>query len=297
MTRQKKQNILVTGANGFVGHALTKKLVGNSNLFLVSRDEKFKCSGAKVFYGDLRNKKFCQKIVKNIDAVYYLAAFKKNVAVHTGWPFDAIFNNTLPLLTFLEAAKTSKIKTIIYVSSVLVEYALSQDIQIDGYVIGKYMNELILKSFEAQTKINVKIVRPPAVYGPGNDFNPEVAQVIPFFIMKTAESKDGVVLRSNGKRRLQFVYIDDFVANLIAIRNSPKNFFVIGNDETIEVKKLVSKIMRLIGKRLKIHVDLNNKDKPTKLDKFNNLIKPKTSLDAGLQKTLDYYLRYKNKMQ
>src|SRR3989338_9731976 len=206
---KNKKNILITGATGFIGHALTVKLLeSGDNLFLISQDKKFKCPGATIFYGDLNDEKFCRKIVKNIDTVYYLASFKKNVAVHTNQPFDALFGNVLPLLHFLEIAKISKIKTIIYTSSVLVGYASSQNIQTDGYVLGKYINELILKSFVAQTKIDLKIVRLSAVYGPGNDFNPETANIIPLFIVKTAISKDKLVLRGQGKRKLQFIYID-----------------------------------------------------------------------------------------
>ena len=58
-----KNNILVTGAGGFVGKALTKKLLQDGhNLFLTSLDKKFTREGAKVLYGDLTDKKFCQKL-------------------------------------------------------------------------------------------------------------------------------------------------------------------------------------------------------------------------------------------
>ena len=296
MVVKKTQNILITGANGFVGRALVKQLIKNkeNKLFLVSRYEKFKVEGAKVFYGDLVDREFCKRIVKNIDIVYYLAGYKKNVAIHTSEPFKALSGNILPLLNFLEAVKNSNIKSIIYTSSVIVEYALSKNIQTDGYVIGKYINELILKTFITQTKIDVKIVRPAAVYGPGNDFNPEVAQAVAFFIIKTAESKDDLVLRGQGKRKIQFIYIDDLIDNLIAVKNSHQSFFIIGNDQAITIKSLVYKIIKFMGKKLIIRIDKNQKDKPTKLDKFNNLIKPKISLDVGLQKTINYWLE-KNK--
>lgn len=286
----KKDRILIVGANGFVGRALAKRVLrGSDTVSLVSRDKKFKVPGAKHFYGDLTDYAFCKKILTGIDTVYYLASFKKNVSVHTRQPFDAVYENVLPLLTFLEAAKTSSVKRIIYMSSVTVTYAVSASIETDGYVLSKYINEIILKSFAAQTGIDIKIVRSAAVYGPGNDFNPEVANVIPLFIVKTVRNNGDLVLRGRGKRKLQFIYIDDLIENIVAVRHSRQKFFTIGNKHAVEVKSLASKIIELAGANVKVRTDTQYKDKPTKLDKFNNIVSPKTSLDLGLRKTVEYY--------
>ena len=290
--KTKKQNILITGANGFVGRALTKKLLETGdNLFLVSRDKKFKVPGAKVFYGDLTDKKFVAKIISGIDTVYYLVAFHKNISVHTTEPFEAVSGNVLPLLHFLEAVKKSKIKNIIYTSSTIVEYIKDSEDKIDGYVFGKYINEQIIKSFTAQTKIPVKIVRSAALYGPGNDFNPKSANVIPSLIVKVAEAREKIALWGKGERKLQFLYIDDLISNLIAIAKSDENFFVVGNHEIIHIKDILNKIIRLMDKKLKISHDLSKPDKKTQLSQFKNLVKPKTSLNSGLRLTIDHYLK------
>ncbi|TSC68606.1 MAG: NAD-dependent epimerase/dehydratase [Parcubacteria group bacterium Gr01-1014_56] len=288
--KARKSNILVLGANGFVGRALAKKLLQDKNtVSLVSRDKKHRVAGAKMFHGDLTDPNFCKKILRGVEVVYYLASFKKNVAIHTRQPFDVVYENVLPLLTFLWATKTSAIKTLIYASSVNVKYAVSNNRETDGYVLGKYINELILKSFIAQTGIDVKIIRSSAVYGPGNDFNPEVANVIPLLIVKASYSGGKLVLRGKGKRKLQFIYIDDLVDNLIAIKNSCESFFVIGNNEAISVKDLASRIIKLVGKNVKIITGVTQEDKSTKLDIFNNVVRPKTNLDSGLRKTVAYY--------
>jgi len=295
MLTKKRKNILITGANGFVGKALVRELLKTGDsLFLVSRDEKLKYPEATGFYGDLTDKKFCRKIVKDIDIVYYLAGFRKNIAVHTGSPFEALSQNVLPFITFLEAAKISKIKTIVYSSSTHVEYTMSEKEKIDGYVWGKYINELILKSFNKETNIEVKTVRYAAIYGPGNDFNPKSSNIIPSLIVKVAEAKDEITIWGNGKRLLQFVYIDDVARTLVTVSHSEGNFFVIGNSQNISVLDLVKKIMKLMDKKLKICKDLTKPDKPTKLVVFNSSIKPKVSLEQGLIKTIkDYNKQYK----
>ena len=290
MSPKIKNNILVIGATGFVGLALTSKLLKKkNNLFLVTRDKGFVCPEAKVFYGDLNNKNFCKKIVKDMDIVYYVAGHKKNVSVHTKNPFDAVLGNVLPLLNFLEEVKNSRVKKIIYLSSVVVQYASSKNLEMDGYVFGKHINELVLKSFSFQTGIRVSVVRPAAIYGPGNDFNQSTANIIPLLFLRTKENDNKILLRGDGKRKLQFVYIDDLVANLLAVARSSQEFFSIGNPEVISVKNLAQKISDITGKKFNVVVGKNKSDKPTKLTAFNNLIRPKTSLDCGLTKTWEYY--------
>ena len=244
----KKKNILVIGASGFVGRALTKKLLGTGhNIFLTSRDEKFRCRGARVYFGDIFNGKFCNKILRGIDVVYYLAGYKENVLGHTERPFDFILGNVRPMLSFLDALRRSHATRMIYLSSVLVDYVLEQGEEIDGYASGKYINELILRSFAKQSRINIKIIRSVSIYGPGDNFNQETANLIPALIEKVAQARRGVTIWGNGKRRMQFIYIDDLVANLLAVGGNYKSdFYIFGNPETASVKEIVEKIKQNI---------------------------------------------------
>lgn len=290
MIKNKKQNILVTGASGFVGGVLVEKLLkSNDNLFLVSQDKKYKVSNSTVFYGDFNDEKFCKKIVKNIDTVYYLAGYKKNISYHTKYPNDFIVGNTLPLISFLNAVKQSNIKKIIYLSSTHV--GLYTDGEKDGYIIGKYINELILKSFATQFDIDVKIVRSAPIYGPGDNFNLETANFIPSMISKVSKEDKEIVVWGSGKRKLQFIYIDDLVSNLISISSSKLNFFVVGNPEVLNINNIVKKIVGVFGKNLKIKHDLTKPDKESVLFRFNNNLPFLFDFDTGLENTINYYRR------
>lgn len=288
MISKTKQNILVTGANGFVGKALVKELIKSSdNIFLVSRDKDYKLDGVGTFYGDLLDKDFCKKIVTDIDTVFYLAGYKKNISHHTKYPNDFVFGNVEPLMSFLKAVKGSTIKKIIYLSSTNV--GLYKDGEEDGYVVGKYINELILKSFSKQRDIDIKIVRSVPIYGPGDNFNPETANFIPAMINKVYESKKEVLVWGSGRRELQFVFIDDLVSNMIEISKLSEKFFVVGNPKTLTINEIVEKIVWLSGKDLKIKNDITKPDRPTQLFKFNNAVIPEVGFDKGLEKTINYY--------
>ncbi len=289
----KKENILITGAAGFVGRALTEKLSrGGNNLFLVSRNRKFKYPGAKILYGDLTKRSFCRRILKGIDTVYYLAGYKRNIVHHLERPLDCVVGNIEPLLFFLSSLRKSKVKKLIYLSSVLVDYAQIEDgDRVDGYVLGKYINELLLKAFSRQSKIDIKIVRAAPVYGPGDNFDPATANFIPATIDKIAKVDKEFTVWGSGKRKLQFIFIDDLINDLLAVGQAKKtkNFFIFGNDEVATVEEIITNIMNIFKKKLVVKKDLAKPDKISRLFKFNNLIKPRFSLNQGLKETIRYY--------
>ena len=287
MTPEAKQNILVTGVSGFVGQRLIPKLAEHNNLFLVSRDENFSSTDGKVLHGDLSDPSFCSEIVKNIDTVYYLAGFKKNIAFHTKNSYDFVVGNVEPIISFLKAVNVSTIKKIIYLSSTNV--GLYKEGEEDGYVVGKYINELILNSFAKQYGMDIKIVRSAGIYGPGDNFNKETANFIPAMINKVYECEKEISVWGTGKRELQFVYIDDLVSNLVTIADSTKNFFTIGNPETLTINEIVEKIISLSGKELEIKNDATKPDKPTQLFEFDNAEPPQWNFNLGLPLTLSYY--------
>jgi nucleoside-diphosphate-sugar epimerase len=271
--QSRRKQILILGARGFVGRALTARLKKTPNrVFAMTRKD-----------GDLSNIDFCQRTFKNKDVIFYLAASRKNITEHATRPFDFVSDNTLPLLTVLVALKTLPPKTFVYVSSVLAEYATDDTGITDGYAVAKYIGELIVRAFEKQTGWKVKIVRSAAVYGPEKTSNPKIANVIPAMIYRIRKSDKEFVMWGTGKRKLQFIHIDDLTANLAAVglgRTPP--FIVVGNPETVSVNQLAKMIMKKLGKKLRITHDRSKHDKPTKLFQFTNPITPRIHLPEGL---------------
>jgi nucleoside-diphosphate-sugar epimerase len=277
MATSRKQ-IAVLGAGGFVGKALCSRLKKTPHRVVALTRKN----------GDLADLDFCRKTLKNKNVVYYLAAAKKNIAHHTERPFDFVRDNTLPLLTVLEALKHLPPQTFVYVSSVLAEYANDEDAEIDGYVLGKRIGELALRAFAKQTGWNVKIVRSAAVYGPQPTIDPKTANVIPSMIDRIRKSEDEFMIWGTGKRKLQFIHVDDLSANLVAIglKKTPSQLTV-GNPETVTVDELARLILKKLGKRLRIAHDTSKPDKPTKLFRFENPVPIRYSLSKGLD-TLIY---------
>lgn len=287
-------NILITGASGFVGKALVSELSKKRyRLFLVTRDRNFSSPKGKIYRGDLESRDFCKTILKGIDCVYYLAAAKKNIAFHTSQPYEILRGNTVPLFSFLDAVKSRPVKKIIFLGSTIVDYVDSKVQEIDGYAFGKFVNELVLKVFQKQIpKTDIILLRSAAVYGSGDNFDPKTANLIPALIHRIDKSSERVEVWGRGKRRLQFIYIDDLIKNLaVCISAKVTQMPIIGNPETKSVDDIVKIIIRHFGKDIKIFHNTSQPDKPTSLVQFRNLVKPKVNLEEGLRRTIEYYRR------
>ncbi len=282
ITNMAGKNILILGHSGFVGRALVRRLKETGdNLFLASKD-----GGGE--QGDLKDKNFCERILKDIDIVYYLAGCKKNIAFHMAEPFYFFTENVLPLTTFLDALKNSKAKKIIYLSSIIINYINSEEK--DGYILGKYANELMLKTFAAQfPQIETVVLRSAPIYGPGDNFDAKTANFIPSMINKVAASEKAVEVWGTGKRKMQFIYIEDLIDNLIAASGASNGVYNIGNNEAAAVSEIAETIIKKFGKQLILEFNATMPDKATNLAVFNNLSAPAYNLERGLDKTIKYF--------
>jgi nucleoside-diphosphate-sugar epimerase len=173
-------NILITGANGFVGCAVAKHLLAHGHAVrgAVRRNAlQGQLPGVEqVAVGELAPDTFWEQALHGMDTVIHLAA-----RVH-------LMNDTVadPLAVFrlvnvegtrqlaLEAAKAG-VKRLVFVSSVKVhgeEAPTPYDENSscnpqDPYGVSKMEAEQALRRIEAETGLEVVIVRPPLVYGPG----------------------------------------------------------------------------------------------------------------------------------
>lgn len=279
---------LVLGAGGFVGRALVPHLMPHATrVAVVTRQPIHLFVGVEEYVGDLTDATLCATILADVDTVFYLAGYKKNIAHHIQFPFDFVQGNVQPLLTFLSAVRTASVKRIIYLSTT---HAIDEwQLKTDGYAVGKHMNELILETFANQNPVTVNIIRSCGVYGPGDSFDPQVANFIPALIRRVDECQDTLDVWGSGERKMQYIYIDDLVANLLAAPASSTASHIIGNPEVVSVHDIVTLIMDALEKECVIHHDLLKPDKVTRLFEFDNRIAPQVSLQTGIVRTVEYY--------
>ena len=144
------------------------------------------------------------------------------------------------------------------------------------------------------------------MYGPNDNFNPETSHVIPALIRKFIEAKQNnqknVINWGSGIPTREFIYVDDAANSIVsAMENYDEEEPVnIGSSEEISIKSLSDKIQNLVGFNGEVIWDRSMPDGQKRrmldtnlaFDKFG--FKASTSLNQGLEKTIDWYLSEKN---
>lgn len=174
--------ILLTGANGFVGAALLQRLQEDGcDVAVIVRSLVPNWSGAvptACFLGELGGASNFATAVLGIDTVIHLAArvhVMHEVTEDSLMAFRAV--NVDGTLNLARQAAAAGVKRFVFVSSVKVNGECTQTGQAfteseipnpqDAYGISKHEAELALRQLAAETDMQVVIIRPPLVYGPG----------------------------------------------------------------------------------------------------------------------------------
>lgn len=248
-------NVAVTGANGFVGSELCTKLVQQT--FRVRRvvRESNNPSLGEISVGPIGPDTNWKNILDEVDVVVHLAA-----RVHMMQAEDAEQRKIYREVNFegtMALARQSVhagVKRFIFISSIKVngektiigEPFTADDVPkpMDPYGVSKAETEQALLELAASTGLEVVIVRPVLVYGPGVKANFRS-------LMKWLNT--GVPLpfgAVNNKRSL--VALDNLVSFIIHCLDHPKatnEVFLISDGEDVSTTELLQKVAKAFGKR------------------------------------------------
>jgi nucleoside-diphosphate-sugar epimerase len=146
--------LAVTGATGFVGHAVLDALAGVPVKALARSDQQAR-SGVEWVQGSLSDTISLDQLVSGADAVIHIAGL-------TNTPDPANFKaaNVSGTANVIAAMRKAKIKRLIFVSSLS-----ARKPELSAYGASKAAAEKLVEA----SKLDWTIVRPPAVYGPRDD--------------------------------------------------------------------------------------------------------------------------------
>ena len=314
------KNVLITGADGFIGSHLTELLVREGySVKALSQYNSFNHWGwlediscldqIEVLCGDVRDPHYCKEITKNVDAVFHLAAL---IAIPYSYiaPDSYVDTNVRGTLNICQAALENGVERLIHTSTSEV-YGTAQYVPIDEshplqaqspYSASKIGADAMAMSFYNAFELPLTTVRPFNTYGPRQSNR----AVIPTIISQIAKGMTQIKLGDVSPTR-DFNYVADTCRGFLELAlcdNAIGEVVNIGSNFEISVGDTLHLIKEIMGSNVEFLTD-EERLRPEKSEvfrlwcdnsKINSLtgFKPEFSIRDGLQTTIDWFGKAEN---
>jgi nucleoside-diphosphate-sugar epimerase len=308
-----KSRILVTGAGGFIGHHLVKRLKAEGN-WVRGADIKlpeYEPSAADEFEVlDLRKYENCLLVTRGgVDQVYNLAADMGGIGYITAYLAEISRNNILINVQMLEASRQNAIKRFLFSSSACV-YAQNKQKSADvtplreedaypaepepGYGWEKLFAEQMCDYYRHDYGFQTYSVRFHNVYGPLGTYEGGKEKAPAAISRKVALAHDGgeIEIWGDGEQTRSFMYVDDCVEGLVRLMASNHHDALnLGTDRLVTINELVDLVAGIAEKRLIKRHDLGKpqgvRGRNSDNTRLNQVLgwQPSISLEQGLDVT------------
>jgi GDP-L-fucose synthase len=307
----KEKNVLITGGTGLIGRQVVEILCdAGARVKVISLDHVVVDERAEHILGDLTDFSLCQEITKGIDFVFHIAGIKGSIEVTQSRPASFF----VPLLMFntniLEACRLNKVEKVVYTSSIGAYSSAEifhENKNLEGPPMDLYpgwakrMAELQVKAYQIQYGLkNYAVVRPCNVYGPGDNFDPENAMVIPTLMYRILRKDDPVIIWGDGSAIRDFAYSRDVAEGVIlALYHGTGDGFVnLGSGTGVSIRELVEILHSFLDFNYRFDTEKPSgfprrvMDISLARERIN--YNPETSLRDGLQTTWDWYVKHQD---
>jgi UDP-glucose 4-epimerase len=308
--------IVITGANGFVGRALTRTLrdAGMQPVGIVRDDATPDGGDETVRIASLDA--VTPDAFARADSVIHLAARVHVMCDAATDPLAAFrATNVDGTLKVAEAARRAGVKRFVFVSSIKALAELDSGRPLnetderyppDPYGVSKAEAEVMLRDYGAHAGLEIVVIRPPLVYGPGVRAN--------FFALMDAIARGMPLPIGAVAARRSMVYVDNLASALVVCATHPgaaNQLFHVSDGEDASAAELA----RRLGQHLKrparlvpvppsvLNIAGRLTGKTAQIDRLTGSLRvdssriravlgwsPPFSLDAGLAATAEWYL-------
>ncbi|MCP3384020.1 GDP-L-fucose synthase [Bradyrhizobium sp. CCGUVB4N] len=301
----KGKSVYVAGHRGMVGAALVRRLAREDvNLVTVDRREVDLCNQAAVF----------DWFAKARPQVIFLAAAKVGgIVANNTLRAEFIYDNIAIAANVIQAAQQNNAEKLMFLGSSciypkLAPQPLREDSVLTGpleptnepYAIAKIAGIKMAEAYRSQYGSDFISVMPTNLYGPGDNYHPELSHVVAALIRRFHEAKvsgaNSVVVWGTGTPRREFLYVDDMADACVHLMKtySGADLINIGTGEDIAIAEFARVVAGIVGYRGEISYDTSRPDgTPRKLLDIGRLERlgwrATTSLEDGLKRAYAAY--------
>jgi UDP-glucuronate 4-epimerase len=312
-----KETILVTGGAGFIGSHVCDALLKTGKKVICLDNFNDYYSPARKRKNIAHNKNNKEFVLEEKDIVDYKnlrKVFEKNkidkiihLAARAGVrpsldnPFIYEETNIKGTLNLLELAKEFEIKNFVFGSSSSVygnntKIPFSEedrtDRAISPYAATKKAGEVLCYTYSHLYNLNISCLRFFTVYGPRG--RPDMA---PYLFTENITKGKQITMYGEGDSKRDYTFVADIVSGVLAAAEKAHRYeiFNLGNSTTVELKKLISTIEILTGKKAKIiRKPMPKGDVPLTYADINKSKKmlgyhPKTDIFEGMKSFIAWY--------
>ncbi|MHC2618439.1 GDP-L-fucose synthase [Bradyrhizobium huanghuaihaiense] len=301
----KGKSVYVAGHRGMVGSAIVRRLEQEDvRLVTVGRREIDLRNQAAVFdwFAKLRPQ------------VVFLAAAKVGgIVANDTLRAEFIYDNIAIAANVIQAAHQNRAEKLMFLGSSciypkLAPQPLREDSVLTGpleptnepYAIAKIAGIKMVEAYRSQYGCDFISVMPTNLYGPGDNYHPEMSHVVAALIRRFHEAKvsgaKNVVVWGTGTPRREFLYVDDMADACVHLMKtySSAELVNIGTGEDITIAEFARLVADIVGYSGEISFDTSRPDgTPRKLLDVSRLDKlgwrATTSLHDGLTRAYAAY--------
>lgn len=246
-------SLLVTGATGFVGRAVCEEALARD--YMVKRAVRMgEATANDVFVGDINAFTDWNRALQGVDVVVHLAARVHMMEEAEADPLTKFREvNVLGTKNLARQAAAAGVKRLVYISSVKVNGEVTtagQPFTVDHipapqdpYGVSKHEAEQVLRQISGETGLEVVIIRPPLIYGPGVKANFKS-------LIRWLSCGVPLPLAAATENRRSLVALDNLVDLILTCLNHPaavNQTFLVCDGEDVSTVDLLRRMGEALG--------------------------------------------------
>jgi len=292
------RRVLVTGANGFIGAHLCRRLCEEgAEVHAVYRSQRPAGSGDQRWWqADLANFESVKTIIGQVrpDMIFHLASHVKGAPglEHVLPTFQSNLQSTVNLLTL--AAGSNCTRVILTGSLAEPELENGETFPSAPYAAAKWAASGYARMFHALYELPVLIARVFMVYGPAQI---DLTKLIPYATLSLLQGRKPRI--SSGERLVDWIYVSDVVNGFLALAQASDldgATLDLGSGSLVSIREIVQQLAMSIGNGVEPEFGAlpDRPLEPMRIAKTAETFakigwRPQVPLPEGLKRTVDWY--------